>query len=108
MSLQFWSPVDPTETPVLTMDFSLLVAAQGGAAISSASIVVTTLWGTDPNPQALVQGVCDVSGSPKVRWRKAAGAGSADAYLVTITATLSGGQVLIGSLGLPIQSGGAQ
>jgi hypothetical protein len=84
MSYESWTAVAPAETPVLTMDLSSQVAAQGGGLIASATVSASVWRGVDSDPSAiLASAVGDVSGSPKVKFRKAAG-GTAEAYLITV------------------------
>ena len=107
MSYETWTALDPAEVVVLTLDMTDAVAGQGGNPIVSATAAVSLLIGNDPNPQALLQGSCNVSASPKVMVQKAPVSVPNNTYLVTITALTSAGAVLVGSAILPIQAGGA-
>ena len=102
-----WSPAAPAENPQLSLDMSDAVTKQGGSPISSATAAVTVAAGVDPLVANVFIPVCNVSGNV-VSIQKAANTGvNGTTYLVTFTAITAAGKVIVGSMNLPIQAGGA-
>ena len=103
-----WSPLDPTENPILTVVMADAVVKQGAAPIVSATVAVTVAAGRDPNASQILPGACTVSLGNTVSVQKASNTGvPGTRYLATFTAITQAGEVIVGTVGLRIKAGGA-
>jgi hypothetical protein len=97
---QTFSPKDPEEVVVLSVDFVNLL--DSGEGITTATVVVEDPAG---QPQAaMVSGAADTTAAPVVR-QKVQGGTDGTRYLVRFKATTDGGRTLVGSGILPVQRG---
>lgn len=103
IAYQTWSNVDPAEDPTL----SATMPIQTGQTLVSATVVVTVFSGIDPTPSAITNGLCSVSGAV-VSCLKTANTGvNGTTYLFTFTGVTSTGKHVVGSVTLPVVTGGA-
>lgn len=86
-----WTPKRAGETEIFTVDFANLLGA--GETIVSAPWSNSVIRGTDPSPNAMIQGAATITGT-KVSQKITAGVPS-NLYSPVCTATTSLGQVLI-------------
>ena len=108
MAYPRWSPFDPGESPVLTIDFSDPVLKQNGGAIVSASVVCRIRSGVDKNADEIIPDATTITDGLFVNFQKEPDTGiSGCTYLVTAEATLENGAVIYGTAILIIQKGGA-
>ena len=107
MSLPAWSPLDPRESPVLSIDMADPVRKQGGGSVVSCIAACVARDDDDPSAAAIIPGPCTVSGGMVVSVQKAANTGlPGKAYIVTFTYTLDSGPVLVAQGLMRIRTGG--
>ena len=101
MALTKLSPKDPSESVVVTFDFSNLLDQVGGEILTTAIWTVSVISGIDASPQNLLSGTYTLKNYMSMSLIK--GGISGVNYMIQATATTSYGQVLLLSSSMLIQ-----
>lgn len=98
-----FSPKDPTERVVLSMNFGT-TKVMGTATIVSCTWFSLPYSGEDPAATSMISGSCDVTSSPIVKQLVINGVVDVD-YYMRAEATLSDGRILVGTAKLSCVAG---
>jgi len=96
-----YSPKDPTEITVLSMDFTNITV---GDTISACVVDVLRLDNQPEVTTAMVVGVCDLANKPVIK-QKIGGGNNGTDYLVRFTATMSSGVITVASAAMLVKNG---
>lgn len=102
MTCNTLSTKDPSESVVITFDFTLALNS-GETLASVVSVTPTVTLGTDPAPTAVLNGTAAISGGTSIQQPVHAGIDATNYFLKAIAST-SAGRVLALSATLPVRA----